>query len=463
MSKSYQNEINTKNMHVIKQYSKLSERLNILFPRRFRRGILNGLGSIIKQITGNLDNNDKEKYDQLLEEIQQNIQITNNNNKLIAHQLNNATLTYDNQFKIIRDNQINIQSQLRHVQTVLRETISWENVFIISNTLDLINNNIIELNDIINNIEITLAFCSTNTFHISLLENENIKELMTIIKSNTDIQENEYLNYLNLIHSYCRIKNNKLQYLIIIPKFSKTKYVTRQITPIPFLQQNQLLELNFIKQLLIKINNVNYICENLITVNYENFCKTKFETTDLCSETLMEKHNSKNCNIREISKENNIIEIENSNIIYIIQIDTPQELKCSSQNTILKDKGIYKITEPNCQINGRKFNNKLISKPIILEIEKSDIIKNKIDSLKTIDIKDVKLKDLSLFELQELNKHHETPHYHYQYVLLTIIIIIICLYLIVKNRVLLRNKLFKQKKENVPIEKDEIPLKQYTL
>src|SRR5436190_10032648 len=132
MSKSYQNEINTKNMHVIKQYSKLSERLNILFPRRFRRGILNGLGSIIKQITGNLDNNDKEKYDQLLEEIQQNIQITNNNNKLIAHQLNNATLTYDNQFKIIHDNQINKQRQLRHVQTALIETINWENVFIIS-------------------------------------------------------------------------------------------------------------------------------------------------------------------------------------------------------------------------------------------------------------------------------------------------------------------------------------------
>ena len=53
------------------------QNLNINENLRKKRGLINGLGSVIKSITGNLDAQDAEYYDKLIDELknnQQNIQ-----------------------------------------------------------------------------------------------------------------------------------------------------------------------------------------------------------------------------------------------------------------------------------------------------------------------------------------------------------------------------------------------------
>lgn len=47
-------------------FNEVEQNIMKLFNKRQTRGLINGLGSIIKSITGNLDNTDEEHYDDIL-------------------------------------------------------------------------------------------------------------------------------------------------------------------------------------------------------------------------------------------------------------------------------------------------------------------------------------------------------------------------------------------------------------
>lgn len=54
-------------------YDRLTIKINNLFSyKRNKRGLINGLGSIVKAISGNLDSEDAVKYDKLFEKINKN-------------------------------------------------------------------------------------------------------------------------------------------------------------------------------------------------------------------------------------------------------------------------------------------------------------------------------------------------------------------------------------------------------
>ena len=65
------------------QLQLIKNKYNSISKHRYRRGIINGLGSIIKSITGNLDQDDAETYSRAILTLQ-------SNQKLIANKINNG-------------------------------------------------------------------------------------------------------------------------------------------------------------------------------------------------------------------------------------------------------------------------------------------------------------------------------------------------------------------------------------
>ena len=63
---------------------------------RTKRGLINGLGSIFKSISGNLDYADGERYDKLIQELQNNqINLVNNIKNQNTHLLTNLTIQFN--------------------------------------------------------------------------------------------------------------------------------------------------------------------------------------------------------------------------------------------------------------------------------------------------------------------------------------------------------------------------------
>ena len=71
----------------------MTQQIQNLFTKRIKRGLINGLGSIIKSISGNLDQNDAEKYDNLIDQLKNNQKILQNQNEQIIK--NEKQLTRD--------------------------------------------------------------------------------------------------------------------------------------------------------------------------------------------------------------------------------------------------------------------------------------------------------------------------------------------------------------------------------
>ncbi|KAK9702276.1 Baculovirus F protein [Popillia japonica] len=78
----------------------------ILPNHRQRRGIINGLGSIIKVITGNMDQEDAERINQQIQDLQQG---QKNNAKVLKKQISlakNAIVSFNNTISNLKHNQI---------------------------------------------------------------------------------------------------------------------------------------------------------------------------------------------------------------------------------------------------------------------------------------------------------------------------------------------------------------------
>lgn len=76
LNRSNEYSIDTSNYWKLPSFieGKVEDKLTEILPhpQRIKRGLINGLGSIFKQITGNLDANDGERYDTLIRELQNN-------------------------------------------------------------------------------------------------------------------------------------------------------------------------------------------------------------------------------------------------------------------------------------------------------------------------------------------------------------------------------------------------------
>ncbi|XP_074042059.1 uncharacterized protein [Leptinotarsa decemlineata] len=80
-------------------------------PKRIKRGLINGIGSIFKSITGNLDAEDEERYEKLIRELQ-------NNQKVLASKFNQTV-------QQIIHNEKFLQEKIVHIAAIF-QTKSYE-------------------------------------------------------------------------------------------------------------------------------------------------------------------------------------------------------------------------------------------------------------------------------------------------------------------------------------------------
>lgn len=101
------------------QLNMAEQKLNIIFPKtRVRRGLINGLGTVIKGISGNLDANDAVHYDQILDDLKNNQQeiVTKLNTEISI--TTEIIKNFNNTVSFLKQNQEEIKSALS--QTVFQ-------------------------------------------------------------------------------------------------------------------------------------------------------------------------------------------------------------------------------------------------------------------------------------------------------------------------------------------------------
>lgn len=215
-------------------------------PERTKRGLINGLGSIFKAISGNLDANDGERYEKMIKNLQEN------QNKLGEHVIkqNSISLNIINQFnntiqKISHNEKLLSQKINQIAIFVGRQTNKENSAFIKDILIQLINMYEI-INSVLQDIENSISFARLNLMHPSIIKtNDLFKELLNLQKTIKtkqlpfEISLENTLIYQTFIKVECFILNNKITYLLKIPIMYAYTFNYYHLYAIPIFNKGQ--------------------------------------------------------------------------------------------------------------------------------------------------------------------------------------------------------------------------------
>lgn len=226
--------------NVLEEYCVSIEKQISKFNRRSKRGLINVLGTTIKYITGNLDNND-------LIEINKNIDSLYKNQEKVIKQMdkyttfaNHLTTRYTRDLETIQININSTKNALKSISNIVEvQLILQYNIYLAQNLLNILLR--IERS-------ISLAFAS-----ITNLEIISDSELLEMIHHLNLIYHDDELLELDEIHTYKILEFSKFRVLsasntitciLYIPILNPSLYQYSRIYPIPNLQGNVMIPPN---------------------------------------------------------------------------------------------------------------------------------------------------------------------------------------------------------------------------
>lgn len=175
-------------VYLLHQKDKLKSAIQLIHPdiletnqTRPKRGLINALGSVFKFVSGTLDASDGGRYDQAINQLQEN------QANLIVHyekqlSLNRALINN------YRETMRNISANFKQVENIMQIT----NDLIDTSVLTLLRMIISDLAAIINNLQTAISFASINILHMSIISEKHITAMRNELNKYHDPSELYY-------------------------------------------------------------------------------------------------------------------------------------------------------------------------------------------------------------------------------------------------------------------------------
>lgn len=400
--------------------------LNPLLIKRQKRGLIDGLGSIIKSITGNLDQNDANRYETAISTLFSNQikmktlakdQITLFEKSIKIFQSGMQNLTKNQELLSIRINEI--ENSLNRREMEFNEVYLF---FYMEITFSQMITEFQFIYDILERIEVAITFAKLNAFHNSIIDSN---ELLIEIKSISEHLNNGKLPFepkaenLLLFEKIMKIKSytkeNKIVFIIEIPIVEKENYNYYHLYPLP-INKNNSFNLIIPNNRYLIINEQNhYFSENPCTeiIPEELICQNMDPTKTLenspCEIQLLKfSKNLSNCHLIPVKINNlKIQKIEANKWIVLSSEELVATQKCENNYEKVPLKGTFLIElSPNCEIKINDtylknfINFKRQFRNIILPKLNFELIKSKIST----NLKPIKLDQINLNEINSV-KH----------------------------------------------------------
>lgn len=366
----YYNEINNYLKLLNLTQNRVENKLTEIIPHtgRVKRGLINGLGSIFKTITGNLDASDGIHYEHLIKELQGNQKnleasiLKQNSLSLVVIRRFNSTLQQ------INHNEKLLESRINKVAALLENSAYKQNN--VYNLKDLINQvvNVYEIIDsILQDLENSLAFSKLRIMHPSIIQTKDLYAELKALQDKIGIEKmvmpvtlQNTLLFEKVITLDAYVFNNRMTYIIRIPIMAPEYFDYFHLYSVPVYHQSLFKVVLPRNKFLLK-NQLHYAYygEECIETNPQSFTCTKKDLEDIqdtspCEIKLLnsEKDISK-CKQVEVKTRTilaNRLESTNKWILVLPQKESVQ-LKCNNQNEVVRIKGTYLCQIPlNCEM-----------------------------------------------------------------------------------------------------------------
>ncbi|XP_048483031.1 uncharacterized protein LOC125489824 isoform X1 [Plutella xylostella] len=205
--------------------------------RRFKRGIINPLGSLIKVITGNLDNQDAIRYESLISQLKGNQIITDKKIMVISKMMD----SFINSTETLHENTLTLDARFKKMEKLVKTIANKETSYIYSvyilSMFNMFLNNFRTIHTTIQEIETALAFSKLSVLHQSIVNSTELLSLLQSISKNANLMYPATLeNLVNLektiiVKSY--VKESQITFIMEVPLIDNNTYSYYQIYSLP--------------------------------------------------------------------------------------------------------------------------------------------------------------------------------------------------------------------------------------
>lgn len=204
---------------------------HILPITRNRRGLFNGLGSMMKAITGNLDENDLIRINMQLNELQnQNRDLVTNNNEQIKinykvqDRLNRIIKNLNDQQNLIRRNLVTFRQNSLNGRNVSNEIKIVKELFNLNINIDLLSNHVSTIFE-------AIQMSKAKIISKDILSVEELNEATKILENeNVNLRSiDQVIEYLDLavIHDH-----SKIVFIVLIPLLRREIFEHQLLEPV---------------------------------------------------------------------------------------------------------------------------------------------------------------------------------------------------------------------------------------
>ncbi|CAB3238648.1 unnamed protein product [Arctia plantaginis] len=256
------------------------QRYNQLIPSNIiKRGLINPAGSIIKAITGNMDNEDAIRYDNLINNIQSKQNVMSSKITLISEMVD----TFVNITNSTRNNFIILEKTIKEIEEILNKTQFQRIKNLVLNTYNLLTHNFQVLLTRLDEVDTAVSFSRVNILHQSILDtNELFKILKDIEKTDRLAFPVTITNLVNIEHCIdikAYVKGKQITFIMTVPTVQLDVYNYYTLHPFPMYNPN--LNLSF----LITPKHSHILAKGLKLVSLSQTCREIDEGKFLCYES----------------------------------------------------------------------------------------------------------------------------------------------------------------------------------
>lgn len=411
-------------------FKELETNIIKLFGRRKERGLINGFGSIIKSITGNLDAADEERYNTILGQLSSNQKVLQGQTNEIIYQQQTLTDKFNKELQTVRLDENKLRTAINEVIGIMKQDKSWKALIHTEIQINKILIYIQRLKSIVDNVIKSLEFCSLNQLDITIIDPSSLQNIT---------QNPNILQTLETVYVTCTLQNDKIHILLAVPNYTKNLYSIQQFTPVPYydLSYKQLAEEN---NMITSYNNIYISIRKFINNKY---CITNYNPISNCINNILNKQIYDDCLSQEIVIKNYISQIPFTNKVIIFSPNLQNlEFNCGDNYKYKQVQGIFINEQDVCTIKNWQFQK---YEPLYQEYI--------FDTIKEIEIK--RIPEINKLNRVKLNITHldqiksikgiDNHHVPILYIILSIVSIII-IFILCKKRIYTRILEYKQKK-----------------
>lgn len=387
----------------------LSPPKNVKINLRKRRGLINGLGSIIKFISGNLDSTDEEKYDKIIRQLQnsqQDMQVQVS----AQYSINEAIMkNFNKTIETMAHNNEEIRKELEFWKT---QNPHYSHMAEVRSIYEHLQTALSLLLEVVQDIENSVVACRSGILHPSVVSPHLLYQELSKLSKHyrnkiPDFENQNLFEILSYFRVRCYIGVEEIIYFIDVPIMDPVLYTQIHLEPLPTEIDGEFMTIipetkNFLKSdqqiipLIQKCPRIGHthLCPNYLISQSDPKCESHFLTSSVTSK----------CQFIKINVENNHVKLMldiNRYLLFFPKGDTISIIQDKETETRTLF-GIY-LASPGEQHliykNQTLFTpkNEMAGKPFIIGDVSLELTKDQMP------IKEINLRELELDSLNLLN------------------------------------------------------------